>query len=77
VRGEGLGVRGEADNAPASPHLSPLTLTGGLNAFLRSNRYNPETDSKPHMQDYELDIDAGKHDAARRHPAAARLRTKP
>lgn len=22
-------------------------------------RYNPETDSKPHMQDYELDIDAG------------------
>ncbi len=22
-------------------------------------RYNPESDSKPHMQDYELDIDAG------------------
>ena len=22
-------------------------------------RYNPETDSKPHMQDYELDIEAG------------------
>jgi succinate dehydrogenase / fumarate reductase iron-sulfur subunit len=22
-------------------------------------RYNPETDSKPHMQDYELDVDAG------------------
>ena len=22
-------------------------------------RYNPETDAKPHMQDYELDIDAG------------------
>jgi len=22
-------------------------------------RYNPETDTKPHMQDYELDIDAG------------------
>jgi succinate dehydrogenase / fumarate reductase iron-sulfur subunit len=22
-------------------------------------RYNPETDAKPHMQDYELDVDAG------------------
>ncbi len=22
-------------------------------------RYNPETDTKPHMQDYELDVDAG------------------
>jgi succinate dehydrogenase / fumarate reductase iron-sulfur subunit len=52
-------MRGEANNAPI--FSSPLTPHSSRENQMRFSiyRYNPETDSKPHMQDYELDVDAG------------------